>query len=225
MGAEAVGRYGSIQTRAAGISNPRFILQGLITNGPSGKGPMLVLPIVALLAIIISSSFIGRIFCGYSCPIGAVQELLYHIPTPKIKIGNKWVLMGFRWAFLGAMVISGILTGISLLSYLGAGSFFGLDFGKVPFFVFSGLLLISIFFYRPFCRLFCPIGALMAISALIRGHRFRRNESCRDCGKCETECPVGEAADKDRKMECYACSRCSYVCPFNALDYSKDKRR
>jgi ferredoxin-type protein NapH len=195
--------------------------QDLISNGPSGKGPMLVLPILVLLLIIVSSAFLGRIFCGYSCPIGAVQELAYKIPTPKIKKGNKWLFMGFRWLFLLAMIASGILTGISLLSFLGVGAFFSLKVTSWSFYVFLSTLILSVFFYRPFCRLFCPIGALMSIVALIRGNRFSRNDKCVDCGMCEKACPTNEAGPNDKKLECYVCGKCDDACKFDALDYSR----
>lgn len=197
--------------------------QDLISKGPSGKGPIPILPIVGFLIIIVSSAFIGRIFCGYSCPIGAVQELLYRIPFPKIKKGSKWLFMGIRWAFLLAMIVAGVLAGISLLNFTGAGSFFGMNAGSWTFYVFTCLLLISIFFYRPFCRIFCPIGAFMALFAIIRGYRYERNDKCVDCGMCENACPTDEAGRKDRKMECYVCGRCDEACKFNALDYSRKK--
>ena len=197
--------------------------QDLISSGPKGKGPMLILPIVGLLLIIVSSAFIGRIFCGFSCPIGAVQELLYRIPFPKIKKGNKWLFMGIRWAFLLTVIIAGLLAGISLLNFIGAGSFFGIDFGSWTFYVFAILLLISVFFYRPFCRIFCPVGALMALFALIRGYRYARNDKCVDCGMCERACPTDEAGRNDKKLECYVCGRCDDACKFNALDYSRKK--
>ncbi|MBN1538904.1 MAG: 4Fe-4S binding protein [Candidatus Thermoplasmatota archaeon] len=198
--------------------------QNLISSGPTGKGPMLLLPIVGFLLIILLSAFLGRIFCGYSCPIGAVQELLYMIPLPKIKKGSKWLFMGIRWAFLLAMIIAGVLSGISLVNYFGAGSFFGLDIGSWTFYVFTALLLVSVFFYRPFCRLFCPIGALMSIFALIRGYRYERNDKCVDCGMCERACPTDEARANDRKMECYVCGRCDDACRFGALEYSMKRR-
>jgi polyferredoxin len=197
--------------------------QDMISNEPIGKGPMLIVPILALIFIILSTAYFGRIFCGYSCPIGAVQELLYKIPLPKFRKGSKWLFMGFRWVFLIAIVISGILTGISLLGLIGVGSFFRIDVGSWPFYVFGFILVISVFIYRPFCRLFCPIGALMSLVALIPGNRYHRNEKCVDCGMCEKACPTDEAGRNDRKMECYVCGRCDEACKFNALDYSRKK--
>jgi ferredoxin-type protein NapH len=194
--------------------------QNLFSAGTFGKSRVFVISLVILAVIVVSSAFIGRLYCGYSCPIGAAQELLHHVPVPKLKIGGKWLLMGFRWVFLGGIIIFGLFFGISLLALTGAGSFFKLDAGSWTFYIFFFLLLVSVFYYRPFCRIFCPIGALMAVFALIRGYRFRRNEECMNCRKCEVDCPVDEAGADGLKMECYACSRCYYSCPFNALDYS-----
>ena len=196
----------------------------LIPNG-GGKGPGFLLPLIGLLVIVVSSSALGRTFCGYSCPVGALQELMYRIPVPKLRWGKKWILLVFRWAFLAAMIVSGLLFGVSFLYYLGGSSFFRLDPFGWPFYVFAFLAVLSLFYYRPICRIFCPVGALMSLSALIRGARFRRNENCTDCGKCERACPVDEAGPDDLKLECYACNRCREACPFDALDYTFGKGR
>ena len=52
--------------------------------------------------------------------------------------------------------------------------------------------------------------------------KFRRNEKCIDCGKCEKACPTGEAGREDMKMECYMCNRCVEACPFDAIKMDHD---
>ena len=54
-----------------------------------GKGQILPLMIVGILIIVALTFIFGRVFCGYACPIGAIQEIAYLIPLKKLKINNK----------------------------------------------------------------------------------------------------------------------------------------
>jgi len=84
------------------------------------------------------------------------------------------------------------------------------------------LLVVSLFFYRPFCRVVCPYGALLSLAGLASRFKLRRNPSCIECGKCEFACPTGEAGREDRKGECYLCGRCTEVCPVKgAITYRR----
>ena len=49
--------------------------------------------------IILYGILLGRIICGFLCPFGLIQELLYKIKTPKLK-KNRFTLRGEKY-FLG----------------------------------------------------------------------------------------------------------------------------
>ena len=49
----------------------------------------------------------------------------------------------------------------------------------------------------------CPYRALISLSAIKSRLKFRRNDNCIDCQKCEEACPTHEAGRADWKQECY----------------------
>jgi polyferredoxin len=109
----------------------------------------------------------------------------------------------------------------SLLALFGIRDFFYLILtaGSV---VFIAVLLVSVVFYRPFCRLVCPYGVVLSVAAWKSFFKLRRTEACFECRKCEKVCPVDEAKREDAKSECYLCGRCTGICPKEgALIYSR----
>jgi polyferredoxin len=110
----------------------------------------LPLAIVVLVAFIVLAFAFGRSFCGHVCPIGTVQELIYLLPSKKLKISNKAITIVFRIIFSIAFVILAVAFSTGLLKYLGVKDFFHLDTASVFFWAFLAILSISIFLYRPF---------------------------------------------------------------------------
>jgi polyferredoxin len=166
--------------------------------------------------------FAGRIFCGQLCPVGAVQELIYTDPKQKTSPAQKKLIIVIRLIYFIAFLVSGLFFSVALLRFFGIKEFFYLDLSSTFFSVFVILIAISLFFYRPFCRLFCPVGTLLSLAAAKSLFRIRRTAACIMCGKCEQVCPAAEAGSDDAKMECYLCGRCVRICPAEgALVYSK----
>jgi len=205
------------------ITSPMFPhqFQLLVLRDTSELAARIPTIILGLLFFIILTLVLGRMFCGYICPIGAVQELLYYIPVKKVKITNKKLPLIFRGIFFIAFIISGLLFSIGLLNFTGMADFFNLKVSSISFFVFLAILVISVFVYRPFCRFICPYGMLLSLTSSISIFKLRRNDSCIECKKCEKTCPTNEAGSNDLKQECYLCNRCRDVCPVNAIEYRR----
>ena len=197
-----------------------YQFQAVILGDMKQLGGPLPLAIIGLVIIVVLTIVAGRVFCGYVCPIGTVQELLYKIPTKKLKTRNKSLPVIFRYVFLAVFIVMAVTLSIGLLEYLGVKDFFYLNTSSAFFYVFLGLLVLSIFFYRPFCRFVCPYGVILSLAAIKSRFRLRRNESCTDCAICDEECPTSEAGRDDPKQECYMCQRCGDTCPHDAINYS-----
>jgi polyferredoxin len=195
--------------------------QLLLRGDVKGLGGPLVFAILILGLLLVLTLLLGRIFCGSVCPLGALQELAYRAPVPKLKPRLKQALYALRFIALAIIVVAALFLSVSALAYVGVMDLFLLSF-TLGFVVMLTLLVVSLFFYRPFCRIICPYGALLSLVALGSLFKLRRNSSCIECGKCEFACPVDEAKREDLKGECYLCGRCTEVCPVKeAITYRR----
>jgi len=198
-----------------------YQFQAFLLGNAGRLGVPVAMAAAVLLLFIVLAFVFGRAFCGYVCPIGAVQELAYRVPVKKLKVRGKVVSVTFRLVFLIAAVALALASSIGLLTYLGVRDFFYLDVASAFFYVFLALVIVGVFFYRPFCRFLCPYGALLGLASIKGVFKLRRNENCIECGECEEVCPTGEAGGTDRKQECYMCNRCREVCPADAIAYGR----
>lgn len=186
--------------------------QQLVVRDVQGLGAPLIVGVIGLSVVLLLTFVFGRFFCGYLCPVGSVQEIAYHVPVPKVNLRPKKVFMGARLAFFIVFLVMAFLFSASLLAWFGIRDFFYLSLtaGTVVFVV---VLLLSMTFYRPFCRVICPYGLLLSLGAWKSIFRLQRTDACIECKKCEKVCPTDEAKQDDGKAECYLCGRCTDACP------------
>jgi polyferredoxin len=176
--------------------------------------------VFVICAVVAITLIIGRTFCGSICPVGSVQELVYAVPVQKTVIKRTEIPELVRLAIFGATVIAAAYL-IDLMAFTGLYDLFSLTL-SASLLVAAGLVLLSVFLYRPVCRILCPFGFLFSIFAEFSLFRLRRTETCISCRKCEKACPTRTAGKHDSKRECYLCGRCTEVCPVNtALTYRR----
>jgi ferredoxin-type protein NapH len=195
--------------------------QELVLRNVQGLGVSLLIAAIGLSIIFILTFLSGRFFCGYLCPVGALQEIASRVPVPKIVLHHKVPLMAIRGIVFVIFLVMAFILSASLLDIFGIRDFFALALttGSIVFVV---MLLVSMVIYRPFCRVICPYGALLSLGASTSFFALQRTESCIECKSCEKACPVDEAKRDDRKAECYLCGRCTDVCPISgALRYQR----
>lgn len=185
---------------------------------------------------------LGRWICGWLCPFGWVQDLVYRIPFFK-KIRTfpyERFLRWLKYAVLGVLVIGlpllsafkGVLVPWFCKLVCPAGTLFGgiplaiTKYGsQIGFYfwwkigVLAALLLLSLLISRPFCRYLCPLGAIYGMfNRIALVHLDYASEKCVDCGKCETVCPMGiDPKAQFNSAECIRCGRCARSCPVDAL--------
>jgi len=189
----------------------------------------------AIFGIIIGTSVLfGRMFCGYACPLGVMQEILSKINFKsdiKSQKENRFHFdFGFRyakrvrWFSLGFLFFVSIVLSFSILPLI--NPFSGFSYLKtfeivvlVPFIALLIIGILSIFLYRPWCRFFCPFGAGSDFLARHSAIKYLRTKDCTNCGLCEKVCPTQEAAADSKKGECYYCNRCIEICPHDAITF------
>jgi polyferredoxin len=178
---------------------------------------------------------VGRLMCGWVCPFGFLQDLLYKIPGPKLNF-PRWARFG-KYATLAVLVLiipaithvnwfsrlcpAGALEGTIPLRLLPPGAA-ALDFGwffwfKIGILVF--FLAWMVVTSRSFCRAACPLGAIWALLAPVSLYRLRVDEStCTGCGKCEEICAVDINVSEDpNSPECLRCLDCKKMCPTGSI--------
>jgi polyferredoxin len=189
-----------------------YMFGELVARADSRVGATLLGATLGMVLFFLLTFLFGRHFCGYLCPVGAVQEVAYVVPVPKVRLPWKILPVIVRAVVFLLIIGAGLVYSISILSYVGIRQFFTLTL-SAGFLVFSCLLIISVFFYRPFCRFICPLGAIFHVFAIPSRWKIRRTDACIECGKCENACPTSEAGREDTKGECYLCGRCMDTCP------------
>jgi len=184
----------------------------------------------------------GRYFCGWVCPAGFVQDMLFKIPTPKFQLPSymKWLKYGFLFItviavayFAGkevpaffctycptATVESVIPAMIFLPEYvIGAA-------GNWRFVVLAIVVVLAITNYRNFCKIMCPIGAMVAITNKFSLFSMKLGaDKCIHCHKCDKSCPMDVPVENcsvtgrkiNRNSECIECLTCESVCPTTAI--------
>lgn len=198
-----------------------YQFQLLVLRDVAGLGAPVLAAAVGLAVMLGLALLFGRIFCGHFCPVGALQEIAAHLSPKKVGRTQKKVSMAVRGGVFVVFFAAGLLFSFNLLGALGVHDLFHLAVG-VPAAIFLGILALSAFVYRPFCRFICPYGALLAVASSESLYRFVRTDLCIECGRCERACPVDEAKRTDAKSECYMCGRCVEVCPAEgALHYAR----
>ncbi len=81
--------------------------------------------------------------------------------------------------------------------------------------VLLGFLVLMVITSRPFCRGFCPLGAIYGLTNRLALVRMTLDpNACVQCGACNTVCPVElDVAQEVGGRECIACGDCAKVCP------------
>jgi NosR/NirI family nitrous oxide reductase transcriptional regulator len=186
--------------------------------------------------IIVTVFVWGRgLFCGWLCPFGSLQELIYKVvgaiglrrlqgKLPKALHDKlKWVKYGVFFGLLAVSMFS-ITTAEMLAEVEPFKTTFlvGLFQRAWPYTLFAaGLLALSLFVERPFCKYLCPLGGALAMPSTFRWFGLRRKQECSTCKACAHGCGA-QAIDADGRIdhrECLHCLDCmvlytdTHACP------------
>lgn len=220
-------------------SCPVGALQSMLT-GSKKTFPYYIVGVCLLFGVIF-----GRFICGFLCPFGLVQDLLYKIKTKKFELPKKFnnILRYLKYVILVVFVIlmpifvtdkfglsdpffckwicpSGTLFGgIPLLSLdEGLRSNIGYLFG-IKISILAFIIITSIISYRPFCKYLCPLGAFYGLFNKFSFYQMSVNhDKCTKCMQCEKKCPMQVQVLKDiNSPECIRCGECKKACNFDCI--------
>ena len=203
----------------------------------------MALYVLGLLAVF--GTLLGRFVCGFLCPFGLIQDLLFKIPFVK-KIRRLPGEKGLRWLRFVFLVVFVILFPMFVIDFTGLGEPWfckwicpvGTLEGGIPLVLLNNAmrgaigflyrwklviliitLLSSIIIYRPFCRYICPLGAVYGLFNKISFYRIKiDSEKCVGCSACQKACKLDIPVwQNPDSMDCVRCGDCKSVCPHGAI--------
>jgi len=194
--------------------------------------------------IIITVFLWGRgLFCGWACPFGSLSELLYKVGGAiglkryQFKLPRrwhdrlKWVKYAVFFGLLGVSLFSmGLAEKLAEVEPFKTTFLVGLFNRSWPYTLFAaGLLGLSIFIERPFCKYLCPLGAALAMPTTFRWFGLKRKQECDSCKACAVGCG-SQAIDADGRIdqrECLLCLDCMvyYYEPHACPPLAQERKR
>ena len=186
-----------------------------------------------------------RSVCGFLCPFGWFQDLLHKIPGKKLSTAKLKPLRYLKYVILVVFVI---LLPAFVTNSLGMGDPFfckyicpqGVLEGAIPlalansgirsalghlftfkFTILALFIILSILFYRPFCKWICPLGAIYSLFNKVSFLKIQvDHEKCVGCQKCSRVCKMDvNVVDTPNHPECIRCGECMKACPTDAICY------
>lgn len=113
-----------------------------------------------------------------------------------------------------------LLAGVAMLCFgvwrgeAALGSLFTWKFG-----ILLAVIVLSVLFYRPFCKWLCPLGAFYTLLNKVSLFQMKVDKNkCVSCGKCARACKMDVDVTKTpNHTECIRCGMCIRACPTNAV--------
>lgn len=197
-----------------------------------------IFPFIAIGTVLVLGVAIGRLLCGWVCPFGFLQDLLYRVPSPKFDL-PKWtanikypvlIIMVFLLPFfLGeqtTLSFCRICPASALqvtIPNLITGGFETVSLTTVvKLAILFAVLAAAVLSSRSFCKVLCPIGAILAPLNFVSWWKIKvPTQNCVSCKMCDDICPqhgepmarMVDGTPPSRALECVMCYECQTICP------------
>ncbi len=197
-----------------------------------------VIPFYLIGYLFLVGLMTGRMACGWLCPFGFLQDLLFKINTRKYRIASGWRYTKYGVLLMLAIAIpwwsgecwfsklcpAGTLTaGLPWAIWNPINPATGQHvlpngvgwWWYVALLVLIGFLIWFVFSRRPFCKTVCPMGAILALFNHVSLINLDIKKKCDGCHKCQDICPmdldVAIEANSGECIRCLECTRCAHV--------------
>ncbi len=219
VGVDALCPFGGIETLWALFMSATLIKRIAVSS-------VILLGIVIVLALVFR-----RAFCGYICPLGAIQEFAGKLG---IKLnGGKRATMPAALDRPARFLKYGVLVFFAVWSWQAASlvirpydpwvAWMHLTSKELLVEFSIGLAVLgvsvagSVIYDRFFCKYLCPMGAFLGAISRLSLFKVRRNaDTCTNCTACDKACPVNvevSTATVVNDAECINCNECVNACP------------
>lgn len=230
-GAEGLCPFGGFETFWTWITTNRTVKHTHPAN--------LALAVAILVMAVAGRSF----FCGWACPLGAVQGAIHAIVStgtsriPLLRrlrrrttratsspggwaqrldhLANFGRFLVLAWALIGAAYY-GYMVFREVDPWIALINVAEFEF-NLAFVMLLLVIALSIVIRRPFCRYACPLGAVQGLIAKASPVAIQRTDTaCLGCDLCNRACPMNIPVNQRTRVTdttCIACLECITACP------------
>jgi len=207
--------FGGVETLTRFLSQGLYVPKTGVTN------------LVLLGAVLAATLVAGPVFCGWLCPLGAVQDWLRALARKlgakslNVPIRTERLLSLLRYLVLGLILWA--TAGSFNLVFMNADPYYALlhfwtgDVAPAALAVLSLVLAASLFVARPWCRWLCPLRGILSLVGRLSLVKMKSpSAACVSCGSCAKACPVGIDPSKGETVSdprCIRCGDCLAACP------------
>ena len=188
--------------------------------------------IAALPVLVVYGLIRGRVFCGWTCPVNLLLEVVDWLRGKlHIKVEERVLPRHTKvYVAAGVLVLSLLLSfpvfeALSPISFINKGIVFGSLVGGVTL---LAVVLVELFWgHRVWCRALCPLGGFYEVVGKVGLVNVAiDHEACISCNKCKKAClcdseilDAAVAGDDSivRAGDCMLCGKCIEACPTSAL--------
>lgn len=219
--------------------SPYVIIQGASLGIVNGS-------LIVFAAMFLSSIFLGRLWCGWACPAGALGEACFHINNKPVR-GRRidWI----KWLIWVPWIVLIIITVIRAGGYQGVDFFLdtenGISVAGSPDrpFIYAYVIYYSVIALfvvlavtvgrRAGCHAICWMAPFMILGRKLRNfihlpalHLVSEPEKCTDCLTCTRNCPMSLDVNgmvklgKMENPECILCGNCVDGCTTKTIHYA-----
>lgn len=179
------------------------------------------LPLLLMVGFAVTTTLLwGRLFCGFLCPFGVLQDILERIVPRRFqrKIPQRIhdLALYIKYGILSVIVTLAVVGSyISIYQYFEPfGTVFYFSPSALLWLIAIGVLVASAIVPRFYCRYVCPLGAAFGLASLLAPFRIKQVDQCNFCKVCELKCPV--RAIRGSKIDFKECVRCD-ICEVKLL--------
>ncbi len=199
------------------------------------------IPYLLMGVLVLVGALSGSLVCGWACPCGFLQDLLGKV-TPRKLVLPGWVGYMRYIVLVGLVILLPAILGfkgipfekqvVSICRLCPAGALeAGLPYSAQSVLAGNGWLMsgfktgillaflaAALFVHRPWCRIFCPLGGLLALFNRVSLFHLRFNpKACVECNLCRSRCSMGVKVDQKVNVagciRCLECTTCGAIQP------------